>query len=168
MKKILCTLFVTIMLFGLSACNKPPAATQPTHSPNETAPLLSYSVYVPNGNADGFHTVTINTEDISAETILAELKKQNVLPDTVSIHHFQINHGLITIDFNQAFADAVCSMGTSGEVMMIGSVVNTFLDAFQAESVSFSVDDQILESGHETYDFSMTFFSFSNEYSENG
>ena len=38
-------------------------------------------------------------------------------------------------------------------------VVNTFLDAFQAESVYFTVDGQILESGHVIYDFAMPFFS---------
>ena len=71
-----------------------------------------------------------------------------------------MNDGSITIDFNQAFADTVCSMGTSGEFLIVGSVVNTFLDAFQGESVYFTVDEQILESGHETYDHSMTFLSF--------
>ena len=159
MKKFLCILFVTMMLYGLAACNKSPV-TQPTDSQNATNPLLSYSLYTPNDNADGFHTETISTEDLSAETVLTELKKQNVLPDTVSMNSFNIDNGLITIDFNQAFADIVCSMGTSGELMIVGSVVNTFLDAFQAESVYFTVDGQILESGHETYDFNMTFFSF--------
>jgi len=160
MKKILCIAFVTMMLFGLAACNKSPATTQSADSPNETNPLLSYSIYVPNDNADGFSTEAVATDDISAETVLSELKKQNVLPDAVSVHSFQMDNGLITIDFNQAFADAVCSMGTSGELMLIGSVVNTFLDAFQAEAVSITVDGQILESGHETYDDNMTFFSF--------
>jgi len=160
MKKILCILLVTTMLFGLAACNKFLTTPQPVDSPNETNPLLSYSIYVPNDNADGFNTETINTEDISAETVLTELKKQNVLPDAVSINSFNIDNGLIAIDFNQAFADAVCSMGTSGELMIVGSVVNTFLDAFQTESVYFTVDGQILESGHETYDSNMTFFSF--------
>ena len=39
--------------------------------------------------------------------------------------------------------------------MVVGSVVNTFLDAFQAESVYFTVDGQILESGHVIYDFAI-------------
>ena len=88
-----------------------------------------------------------------------ELKSQKVLPDTVSINSFAIDSSVITIDFNKAFADTVCSMGTSGELMIVGSVVNTFLDAFQAESVYFTVDGQILESGHTIYDFNLTFFS---------
>ena len=187
MKKILCALLVGILLVGLAACSKSPTTPQSVDNPNATnsspvttpigkgetgisdvltedpiesiSQLLSYSIYVPNDNANGFVVETISTADISAETVLTELKKRNVLPEVVSIHNFHMDNGLLTIDFNQAFADVVCSMGTSGELMVVGSVVNTFLDAFQAESVYFTVGGQILESGHVIYDFSMPFFS---------
>ena len=185
MKKVQCVLLVGILLFGLAACNQPPETTpsddklnvkdpSPVTTPTENekteaeisegltesvSQLLSYSIYIPNDNADGFDVETIRTEDISADTVLTELKKRNVLPDAVSVNGFNIDNGLITIDFNQAFSDAVCSMGTSGELMIVGSVVNTFLDAFQAESVYFTVDGQILESGHTIYDFALPFIS---------
>lgn len=188
MKKLLCILLIAIILFGLAACCKSPITSQSVINQNQSDPapdtspieddeikleafdapaekatepnqLLSYSIYVPNHNADGFDLETIRTEEISSKTVLNELKKRSVLPDTVSIHHFNIDNGLITLDFNQAFADVVCSMGTSGELMIIGSVVNTFLDAFQAEYVYFTVDGQILESGHTIYDFVIPSFS---------
>ena len=136
---------------------EPISATIYDAAGNEAEP--AYTVYLPNANADGFETETITAEEISAQTVLTELKNRNVLPDTISINSFHIDNGLITIDFNQAFANVVCSMGTSGELMIVGSVVNTFLDAFQADSVYFTVDGQVLESGHTIYDFAMTFFS---------
>ena len=167
MKKILSVFFAAVMLFGLTACSKSSVDmdTMETASPEilTDAPTesvsqpLSFSVYIPNANADGFRTETIHTADISAAAVLSALKTRNVLPDPVTINSFRIDNGLITIDFNQAFADAVCSMGTSGELLIVGSVVNTFLDAFQAESVCFTVDGQILESGHAIYDSVMTF-----------
>lgn len=156
MKRPLCAILSAAMLFGSVACGGTPGENQP---PKETTPLQPYSVYVPNDNADGFDIKTVSTEEISAETVLAGLKEQNVLPDAVSINAFGIDGGAITMDFNQAFADAVCSMGTSGELMMVGSVVNTFLDAFAAESLYFTVDGHVFESGHETYDSGMTFIS---------
>lgn len=189
MKKILCELLVGIMLIGLVACSKSPTTTPSDDNQNLTNPslfttpienenpeteisevtteepmesssqLLAYSIYLPNETVDGFVVETISTEDISAESVLTELKNRKVLPDEVSINSFKIDNGLITIDFNQAFANLVCSMGTSGELMIVGSVVNTFLDAFEAESVYFTVDGQILESGHVIYDFAMNFFS---------
>jgi len=156
MKRLLCVILSAAMLSGLAACGESPAASQ---TENMAEPQQTYSVYVPNDNADGFAAKTVSTEEISAETVLTGLKEQKVLPDEVSITSFGVDGGAITMDFNQAFADAVCSMGTSGELMMIGSVVNTFLDAFQAESVYFTVGGQIFESGHETYDFPMTVIS---------
>ena len=158
MRKILCILFA-IMLFGLAACDGSSASAEPVSSPTETPALLSYTVYIPNDNADGFNEESVSTETIAPENILNELKNQKVLPDAVSINSFAIDNGVITIDFNKAFADIVCSMGTSGELMIVGSVVNTFLDAFQSKSVFFTVDGQILESGHTIYDFNLTFFS---------
>lgn len=160
MKRLLCVFIIVMMLTGLAACSKSPATDQSNEHDSATAPqLVSYAVYVPNDSADGFHVITASTELISAETVLAELKKQNVLPEAVLMNSFHMEDGLITMDFNQAFADALCSMGTSGELMIVGSVVNTFLDAFQAESVYFTVDGEILESGHTIYDFALTFFS---------
>lgn len=188
MKKMLCVLLAGIMLVGLAACGKSPAPTEslgtpdaskptsvttptenetvgsePSEAPTEetvesTAQPTTYTIYIPNDNANGFVTETVYTEDLSPEAVLAELKARNVLPEAVAINAFHIDNGLITIDFNQAFADVVCSMGTSGELMIVGSVVNTYLDAFQAESVYFTVDGQILESGHVIYDFALTFF----------
>lgn len=189
MKKILYVLLFTMMLLGFAACSKSSIvsqtvdkknvenlspATKPTKNekgeleifevhPEETGESVSqpvsYSIYVPNDNADGFDTETVSTEAISAETVLSELKKRNVLPDAVSMNRFEIDNGLIAMDLNQAFADVVCSMGTSGELMIVGSVVNTFLDAFHAEYVYFTVDDQVLESGHTIYEFAIPFVS---------
>ena len=41
--------------------------------------------------------------------------------------------------------------------MITGSVVNTYITAFQAESVYFTINGNILESGHVVYDFPLTF-----------
>ena len=51
------------------------------------------------------------------------------------------------------------TMGTAGERMMVGSVVNTFLTAFdKVDKVSILVSGQIFESGHVVYDEPMEFF----------
>ena len=63
----------------------------------------------------------------------------------------------LTLDFNQAFADQLKTYGTSGERMMIGCVVNTFLRAYDAQTVYITIDGGILESGHVIYDFPIGF-----------
>ena len=166
MKYILTILTICALLAG---CVASPETTEPTvftmtqtdpmEEPTEvTAPvLLSYQIYLPNENADGFEVETAVAPQITAEIILEELQTRGVLPETVAINAFGSEDTQLNIDFNQAFGDLVCSMGTSGEMMIVGSVVNTFLSAFQAESVYFTVEGQILESGHVIYDFPILF-----------
>ena len=119
--------------------------------------VFTYTVYIPNENADGFSEEVIETNVVNPESVLAELKKRNVLPEDVVVNSCSIDDGLVNIDFNQAFADVVCSMGTSGELMVVGSVVNTYLSAFGTDSLYFTVDGEILESGHTIYDFVMSY-----------
>ena len=170
MKRMLCAVLAGIVAIGLTACGKTapePEATEPMTEPTSAAApaeeerpeLVSYSVYVPNDNADGFDVVSVETEEISVDAVLDELKSRNILPDGVAVNSFCVDGGLITVDFNRDFADVVCSMGTSGELMVVGSVVNSLLDAFGADTVSFTVDGQILESGHTIYDFPLSFFA---------
>ena len=167
MKRILTLFLICVLLAGCSATAEqqdptvlPILETDPTETtpPTTQAPMmLAYQVYLPNDNADGFEVETVETTEITAESVLAELIGRGVLPDTVVINDFSTTGMQLNIDFNQPFADLVCSMGTAGELMITGSVVNTFLSAFQAESVFFTVNGGILESGHVIYDFPLTF-----------
>lgn len=130
----------------------------------ETAPtealgmVFTYTVYTPNENADGFIEEVIETNVVNPESVLTELQKRNVLPEDVVVNSCSIDDGHVNIDFNRAFADVVCSTGTSGELMIVGSVVNTYLSAFGTDSLYFTVDGEVLESGHTVYDFVMSYF----------
>ena len=169
MKQVLVILLLCIVLAGCASPAVPavpmetepaaslPSASAPTPAATEAA-TVTYTLYLPNENADGFITRTVQTSAITAESVLAELQQGGALPaDGITINAFGSEGDQLNIDFNQAFADAVNAMGTSGEYMIVGSVVNTFLNAFQARSLTFTVEGQILESGHVIYDFPLTF-----------
>lgn len=161
-----------LIILMLSGCVTPPvptdaptaapteaptqAPTEPTEPPSE-APTLTYTIYLPDGNAEGFVTQTVWVSQISADGVLEQLQRAKLLPETVIINAFGAEGDQLNIDFNTAFADIINSVGTSGERMIIGSLVNTFLNAFQAESVFLTVEGEILESGHVVYDFPITF-----------
>ena len=123
---------------------------------------FTYTVYSPNENADGFIEEVIEVNEVNPVSVLWELKQRNPVLENVEINHCSFDDGFLTIDFNQAFADVVCSMGTSGELMIVGSVVNTYLSALHTDSMYFTVEGEILESGHTVYDFVMSYFSLEN------
>ena len=167
MKSILIILLLCTLLAGCVAAPAVPITpdTQPltteapsTESP-ETVPaaILQYTLYLPNDDAETFTLVTIETGQISAESLLATLQEYEVLPDTVVLNEFGSDGTQLIMDFNQPFGDLICSTGTSGERMITGAVFNTFLNAFQAESIMFTVEGAILESGHVIYDFPITY-----------
>lgn len=173
MKRILTLLLICTLLAGCAAAAEQqeptilpiletdPAqlSTTPDTEPTATQPplVLTYQIYLPNDNADGFDVETVETSEITPEALLQELKDRNVLPADVAVNSFDADGAQLNIDFNRPFADLICSMGTAGELMITGSVVNTYLSAFQAESLFFTVNGEILESGHVVYDFPLTF-----------
>ena len=135
-----------------------PPPTDTTMVTEPAAAPVSYTLYLPNENSDGFMTKTIQTNLITADAIMLELQNAAVLPDNVILNAFGAQGDQLILDFNSSFDDAVNAMGTSGEYMIIGSLVNTFLNAFQAHSLVFTVEGEILESGHVIYDSPLTFF----------
>ena len=132
---------------------QPTAATQPPTEPR----TLTYTLYLPDGTAEHFVTQQVWVSQITADSVLLELQRAKLLPETVIINAFGSDGDRLIIDFNSAFADIINSVGTSGERMIVGSMVNTFLSAFQAQSILLTVDGETLESGHVIYDFPITF-----------
>ncbi len=135
----------------------PDASTEP--DPENT---IKYIIYSPNANADGFYVNVVEGNIVEGSefqlTLLEAMIEMGVLTEDVQINSIVQEESQLTIDFNQAFRDLVCTMGTSGERMIVGSVVNTLIVNYEAETVSITVDGEIWESGHVIYDFPMGFF----------
>lgn len=134
------------------------ATDAPTEMPTEAAPV-KFTIYTPNENADGFYDTVILVDERNAQNIVAELIKENVLNEGIAVNSENLDGAQLQLDFNSAFRDQLVTYGTAGEKMMIGSVVNTFLSAYGAETVMITVDGEILESGHMIYDFPITFMN---------
>ena len=175
MRKILVLLLCSLMLSG---CAGRPAeaaiSTDPSqiftsiaasaeteiHIPTElvqteNAEIIHITVYVPDENAEGFNITIMEGEKL---TFLEAMIEAGVLNEAVEINTITREDTHLTIDFNGAFRDLVCTMGTSGERMIIGSVVNSLITNYQVETVSITVDGDTWESGHVIYDFPMGFF----------
>lgn len=172
MKRLLMLLLCCLLL---TACTKkqptpteaptmPPVTDTPTEMPTEApteevteATLQSFTLYYGDENAENFLTKEVQIPEINEAVVIEQLISAGVLTEGTVVNSLIMDGTQLSIDFNQPFADLVSSMGTSGERIIIGSVVNTFLSAYGADSVAFTVDGEILESGHVIYDFPIEF-----------
>lgn len=123
----------------------------------EAEPEHLVTLFLPNANVDGYDQVTVDV-DLNPDLILAQLVEQGGLPQGTEFLSFSNDDGHLSMDLTQVFGDAVCSTGTTGELMLMGCLVNTFLTAYDAQSVAITVEGSTLETGHTVYDFLLTFF----------
>lgn len=113
------------------------------------------TIYTSNDDATAFVSDSVKIDELTPENIVNALIEKSVLSSDVQVLKCdkQTVDGVesLEIDFNEAFGAYVCSMGTTGEYYTIGSVVNTFLDAYGCEKVKITVEGNTLETGHAEY-----------------
>ena len=116
---------------------------------------VDIQLYVSNDDATEFVSESVKIDELTPENIVNALVQKSVLPSDIQVLKCeeQIVDGVksLDVDFNEAFGAYVCSMGTTGEYYTIGSVVNTFLDAYGCEKVKITVEGNTLETGHAEY-----------------
>ena len=126
-----------------------PGARTPDEAETQTVTL-----YVPNANADGFDTVTAavpGDADRAAQAIVDALIDRGALPEGVKVNSLTMEDNGLHLDLNEVYRQAVSSAGATGETMLMGSVVNTFLMAYEAETVTLTCDGAVIETGHAIY-----------------
>ena len=157
----------------------PPAASgnnaEETGQP-DIAPLeeMEADLYLPNDSADGF-VVVRETVDASPEGLVDALIAHGVLPEGTAVLRFEtqsdgvetregdmvsyeVGEVSLALDLSEEFLPAVTGAGTAGETMVLGSLVNTFLTAYHAETLTLTCGGEAVETGHNVYDASLTFF----------
>ena len=92
------------------------------------------------------------------EGVLLLLQVKGVVNQDVEVLSCRSEDTQLFLDLNQAFLEQLYTMGTSGEKMLIGYIVNTFLSAYGCETVLLTVNGEAFDSGHTVYDFPLGFF----------
>lgn len=125
------------------------------------------TIYYGDENAEHIVSAQIPKQKITPELLVAELAKRNILTSDVTVNSLkeEKKNGAKTlaVDFGEKFREVLFSQGSAGEYIMMGSVVDTFLKAYGAESMTITVEGDILESGHCIYDSEMKFYEPSAE-----
>ena len=112
---------------------------------------INLTIYVPNANYDGLEQKTIEVDEKEADTIWQALKNAGVFTDESAVNTANLENGVLKLDVNQTFGDTFSHMGTAEETMVLQSIVNTYLDAYECEKMVITVDGNTLVSGHKEY-----------------
>ncbi len=185
LRKQICTFLILTSILCLTACGKQENPEKPitdetvteqtdsTQTEPEATDVkeesanpseIPLTLYYGNDDADTLLTkeITIHVDVLTNETIMAELAKLSVVPSDTKVLSFSSNSVdgkmQLNLDLSEEFGTYVSSMGTSGEYIIMGSVVNTFLKAYEADEIQITVAGNVLESGHQIYDYYLTQF----------
>ena len=106
-------------------------------------------LYHSNAEGDGLtSTAGVIVESITPENVLQVLIDSGELSSDVRILSFNQEGGRIELDLSSEFDAFIGTMGSSGEYTVLGSLVNTFLSAFGAESILITVGGGVLVTPH--------------------
>lgn len=130
-----------------------------TRFENPEIAAVTLTVYYGDDNAEKILSKEVPVSEITPDVIMEQLISAGVLPEGCAAHYAELDGTALFVDFNDAFKAHVCTMGTSGEWIILSSVANTFLDAYAAEECWITVNNSTLETGHNLYDFPLTFAS---------
>lgn len=113
------------------------------------------TIYSCNEDATAFVTSEVELDSLTPQAVLDALFVQGAVSSDVKINSLDKStvdgEDTIVVDFNSAFASYVSSMGSTGEYYAVGSVCNTFLDAYFCDQIKITVDGATLETGHMEY-----------------
>lgn len=182
MEKALILILAVTLSLSLSACRKPragfeppqipaptdaiiiavetsPPVTQPTDVASETDAPVSVALYHSDAASEAVVSETAQLPALTAQALVELLSRSGVIAENVAVNSFSIDAGNgIRLDLSAEFSVLLNQMDSSGEALMLGSLVNTFLDAYDADSLLITVDGQPLETGHAIYDQPLDFY----------
>lgn len=131
----------------------PEPVTSAPEQPEQTDTGKSVILYVPDAGGAAFNPVETQVKDTSDQSLVEALIAAGALPEGIQINASAVKDGVLTLDMNAAYGQAVRSSGTVGESMLLYALVNTFAKERQVTRVAITVDGKTLESGHEVYDY---------------
>lgn len=163
MKKRLVLWLALLMLFSVTACanetadvETPDTEQQPENG--EEAEETKVLIYYGNADADGFEQKEVMIKGLTPENLIGELRKLSVVSIDTEVKAFEQDGKNLKLDLSKGFSGYLNMMGTSGEYIVMGGLVNTFLTAYDGENILITVEGETLETGHTSYEAPLVFF----------
>lgn len=124
------------------------------------------TLYLPNENADGWNVTKNQIEQVTPDIIIGQLVGAGAIPDSVTVVSFGEDQGenglILKLNLSSNFVEGLLNMGTAGEYLTMGAVVNSFLDTYQADGIEITAGGNVIETGHTSFEGVLNHFD-SNE-----
>lgn len=112
-------------------------------------------VYFSNGDATGFSEENIKLESLLPDEVLKALIGKGAVSADVKLLTFTQSEKdgakVLDLNFSSELETYMSSLGTTGEYLSIGSICNTYLDAYGCQKVRITVNGESFATGHAEY-----------------
>lgn len=169
MKKRLVLWLALLMLFSVTGCAnetadvETPDVEQQPENGEEAEEETKVLIYYGNADADGFEQKEVMIKGLTPENLIGELRKLSVVSIDTEVKAFEQDGKNLKLDLSKGFSGYLNMMGTSGEYIVMGGLVNTFLTAYDGENILITVEGETLETGHTSYEAPLVFFGSEKE-----
>lgn len=112
-------------------------------------------IYFANEDATGFSEENVTLETLSGEEVLEALIEKGVMAADIKVKSLtqseKDGEKVLDLDFSPELGTYMNSLGTTGEYMTMGSICNTYLEAYGCKKIKITVDGEVLATGHAEY-----------------
>ncbi|MEG1137045.1 MAG: GerMN domain-containing protein [Lachnospiraceae bacterium] len=135
--------------------NATPDGKETAGAETPAVPTQQLKVYFMNNNADGFETEEFSITSLTPEIVIEKLIEKKALPSGIKALSCVVDQAegqkIINLDFGDTFMLYMNNQGSTGEYYIMGSICNTFLEAFQCEKIKITVNGMPFSTGHAEY-----------------
>ena len=135
--------------------NTKSSQSQADKAETENNTAISITVYFANEAADGFDMQTIELDQLSPESILKLLSEKNMVSKDTVANSIEVveeeDDTKLLLDLSKTYENFLVEQGTGKEAVLVGSLVNTFLMAYEADRITITIDGQLLNTGNFDY-----------------
>ena len=96
------------------------------------------TIFIPNDNADGLNKREVTVNHLTAYSIVNALADNGVVPKATKALKFDVKNKIGYLDISSSIYDL--NSGSSAETLMLDSIRETFLKAFNIEKIKLTVD----------------------------
>ncbi len=128
----------------------------------ETTGCEEVTIYYGNGASSELKTEVNEVEQITAENLISALAKHNIVSLDTKVNAFEeqeiVGKKTIYLDLSKSFREYLKTMTKEGESIIVASVTDTFLEAYNADELVLLIEGDVLKTGHASYEEPLVFY----------